>query len=235
MSTAVNTFLIVFAAIFPVVNPPGVALVFLGLTSGATPEMRRILARRIAINSLFVLMGSFLLGALILQFYGISIPILRVAGGLIVAVAGWKLLNQGSQKDFEASADDVSRPNLLSQAFYPLTLPLTTGPGTIAVTISIGLSRATFAESSRGFIFVLASLLAIAVIALSVWFCFAYAVRVQKLLGRGGTEIAVRLSAFILFCLGVQILWSGLSELLSSLPRGAVSVTAVSSLLQMLA
>jgi len=235
MSTAVNTFLIVLAAIFPVVNPPGVALVFLGLTSGATPDTRRILARRIAINSLFVLMGAFLLGALILQFYGISIPILRVAGGLIVAVAGWKLLNQGSQKDFEASADDVSLPNLLSQAFYPLTLPLTTGPGTIAVTISIGLSRATFAESSHWLIFVLASLLAITVIALSVWFCFAYAVRVQKLLGRGGTEIAVRLSAFILFCLGVQILWSGLSELLSSLPRGAVSLAAVSSLLQMLA
>jgi len=217
MATAVNTFLIVLAAIFPVVNPPGVALVFLGLTRGATPETRRILARRIAVNSLFVLMGSFLLGALILQFYGISIPILRVAGGLIVAVSGWKLLNEGSHTDFEASADDVSRADLLTQAFYPLTLPLTTGPGTIAVTISIGLSRATFTASSGELIFVLASLVAITAIALSIWICFAYAVRVQKLLGRGGTEIAVRLSAFILFCLGVQILWSGLSDLLTSL------------------
>ena len=216
MPAAVNTFLIVLAAIFPVVNPPGSALVFLGLTRGATAETRRVLARRIAVNSLFVLMGSFLLGSLVLQFYGISIPILRVAGGLIVAVSGWKLLNEGSQKDIEASAGDVARTDLMSQAFYPLTLPLTTGPGTIAVTISIGLSRVTFTGGSGALLFVLASLLAIFVIALSIWFCFAYAVRVQKLLGRGGTEIAVRLSAFILFCLGVQILWSGLSELLTS-------------------
>lgn len=230
MSTAINTFLVVLAAIFPVVNPPGSALVFLGLTRGAVPDTRRILARRIAVNSLFVLMGSFLLGALILQFYGISIPILRVAGGLIVAVSGWKLLNEGSQKDFEASADDVSRANLLTQAFYPLTLPLTTGPGTIAVTISIGLSRATFTTSSSELVVVLASLLAIAVIALSIWFCFAYAVRVQKLLGRGGTEIAVRLSAFILFCLGVQILWSGASELLSSLLHGPVSAASATAI-----
>jgi multiple antibiotic resistance protein len=223
MSTAINTFLIVLAAILPVVNPPGAALVFLGLTSGATPDTRRVLARRIALNSLFVLMGSFLLGALILQFYGISIPILRVAGGLIVAVAGWKLLNEGSQKDFEASADGLSRANLLTQAFYPLTLPLTTGPGTIAVTISIALSRATFAGSSGQLIFVLASLVAIAAVALSIWFCFAYAVRVQKLLGRGGTEIAVRLSAFILFCIGVQILWSGVSDLLTPLLQRPLS------------
>ncbi len=215
MPAAVNTFLIVLAAIFPVVNPPGSALVFLGLTRGAAAETRRVLARRIAVNSLFVLMGSFLLGSLVLQFYGISIPILRVAGGLIVAVSGWKLLNEGSQKDIE-TADAVPRTDLMSQAFYPLTLPLTTGPGTIAVTISIGLSRATFTGSSGELIFVLASLLAIFVIALSIWFCFAYAVRVQKLLGKGGTEIAVRLSAFILFCLGVQILWSGLSELLTA-------------------
>jgi multiple antibiotic resistance protein len=223
MSTAINTFLIVLAAILPVVNPPGAALVFLGLTSGATPDTRRILARRVAVNSLFVLMGSFLLGALILQFYGISIPILRVAGGLIVAVAGWKLLNEGSQKDFEASADGLSRANLLTQAFYPLTLPLTTGPGTIAVTISIALSRATFTASSGQLIFVLASLVAIAAVALSIWFCFAYAVRVQKLLGRGGTEIAVRLSAFILFCIGVQILWSGVSDLLTPLLQRPLS------------
>ena len=216
MPAAVNTFLIVLAAIFPVVNPPGSALVFLGLTRGATAETRRVLARRIAVNSLFVLMGSFLLGSLVLQFYGISIPILRVAGGLIVAVSGWKLLNEGSQKDIETSAGDVARTDLMSQAFYPLTLPLTTGPGTIAVTISIGLSRVTFTGGSGELLFVLASLLAIFSIALSIWFCFAYAVRVQKLLGRGGTEIAVRLSAFILFCLGVQILWSGLSELLTS-------------------
>src|SRR4029079_4906475 len=104
MSTPFNTLLLVLAAIFPVVNPPGSALVFLGLTRGATPEIRRILAGRVARNSFFVLVCSLLFGALILEFYGISIPVVRVAGGLIVAVAGWKLLNEGSQKELEAPA-----------------------------------------------------------------------------------------------------------------------------------
>jgi multiple antibiotic resistance protein len=216
MNSSLNTFLLVLAAIFPVVNPPGSALVFLGLTRGATPEIRRVLARRVAINSFFVLVCSLLLGALVLEFYGISIPVLRVAGGFIVAVAGWKLLSEGSHKELEASTEDVARTDLLDRAFYPLTLPLTTGPGTIAVVISLGLSRASYTSSTDEILFVLASLLAVVVIALTIFLCFAYADRVQRLLGPGGTDIAVRLSAFILFCLGIQILWSGGSELLKS-------------------
>lgn len=216
MNSSLNTFLLVLAAIFPVVNPPGSALVFLGLTRGATPEIRRVLARRVAMNSFFVLVCSLLLGALVLEFYGISIPVLRVAGGFIVAVAGWKLLSEGSHKELEASTEGVARTDLLDRAFYPLTLPLTTGPGTIAVVISLGLSRASYTSSSDEILFVLASLLAVVVIALTIFLCFAYADRVQRLLGPGGTDIAVRLSAFILFCLGVQILWSGGSELLKS-------------------
>jgi multiple antibiotic resistance protein len=186
------------------------------LTRGATPEIRRVLARRVAINSFFVLVCSLLLGALVLEFYGISIPVLRVAGGFIVAVAGWKLLSEGSHKELEASTEDVARTDLLDRAFYPLTLPLTTGPGTIAVVISLGLSRASYTSSTDEILFVLASLLAVVVIALTIFLCFAYADRVQRLLGPGGTDIAVRLSAFILFCLGIQILWSGGSELLKS-------------------
>ena len=215
MTSALNIFFLVFAAIFPVVNPPGSALVFLGLTRDASHEIRRILAWRVARNSLFVLVCSFFLGALVLKFYGISIPVLRVAGGFIVAVAGWKLLNEGSQKELEASADGVSRTDPLDQAFYPLTWPLTTGPGTIAVVISLGLSRTSYTTTDE-ILFVLASLLAIVVIAATIFLCFAYADRIERLLGPGGTDIAVRLSAFILFCLGLQILWSGGSELLKS-------------------
>ena len=215
MTSALNIFFLVFAAIFPVVNPPGSALVFLGLTRDASHEIRRILAWRVARNSLFVLVCSFFLGALVLKFYGISIPVLRVAGGFIVAVAGWKLLNEGSQKELEASADAVSRTDSLDQAFYPLTWPLTTGPGTIAVVISLGLSRTSYTTTDE-ILFVLASLLAIVVISATIFLCFAYADRIERLLGPGGTDIAVRLSAFILFCLGLQILWSGGSELLKS-------------------
>jgi multiple antibiotic resistance protein len=213
----VNTFLLVLAAIFPVVNPPGTALVFLALTQGAEPALRRDLAWRVAKNSFAVLVCSLLGGALVLQFYGISIPVLRVAGGYIVAVAGWRLLHEGSHNDVEASDEERDpRVNLLDKAFYPLTLPLTTGPGTIAVVISIGLSHPASLAGGEQIGFLLASLAAITVIAAAVFLSFAYADRVQGLIGRGGTDIAVRLSAFILFCLGVQILWSGGSELLRS-------------------
>jgi multiple antibiotic resistance protein len=220
MNSAINTFLLFLAAIFPVVNPPGSALVFLGLTRGTTHETRRAVAWRVARNSFIVLVCSLLLGALVLEFYGISIPVLRVAGGFIVAASGWKLLSEGSPKEVEPSTDGIPKTALLDQAFYPLTLPLTTGPGSIAVAISLGLSKTTHADVTDELLFVLASIMASAVIALTIFLCFAYADRVQRLLGPGGTDIAVRLSAFILFCLGVQILWSGASELLKSAMAG---------------
>src|SRR5436190_10572220 len=102
-----ETLLLVLAAVFPVVNPPGSALVFLSMTSQASAETRRTLARRVAINSFFVMTGSLLLGTFVLNLYGISVPVLRVAGGFVVAVSGWKLLNEGSHKEQE-------QPELLS-------------------------------------------------------------------------------------------------------------------------
>jgi multiple antibiotic resistance protein len=102
--------------------------------------------------------------------------VLRVAGGIIVAAAGWKLLSEGSQKELEASADGVSRMDPLDQAFYPLTLPLTTGPGTIAVVISLGPS---YTNSTDEIFFVLANLLAVVVIAITIFLCFAYADRIR--------------------------------------------------------
>ena len=212
----VNTFLLVLAPIFPVVNPPGTALVFLALTRGAAPELRRELAWRVAKNALMVLVCSLLCGALILQFYGISIPVLRLAGGYVVAVAGWRLLHEGSHKGAEMADEQALRTSLLRQNFYPLTLPLTTGPGTIAVVISLGLSHPAFTNRADQIIFLVASLLAVLVISAAIFFSFAYADRIQTVLGQGGTEIAVRLSAFILFCIGVQILWAGGSELIRS-------------------
>ena len=211
-----ETFLLVLAALFPVVNPPGTALVFLSLTERASVAARRSLARRVAINAFFVMAASLLVGAFILRFYGISVPVLRVAGGLIVAHSGWKLLNEGSTK----AADEPPAPErgveYTHQAFYPLTLPLTTGPGTIAVMISLGLSQTAYSDYTHEFQFLFASLLAAIVIAAGIYVCFAFSDWVARVLGHGGTDIAVRLSAFILFCLGAQIVWTGASDLLGS-------------------
>ena len=212
-----ETFLLVLAAIVPVVNPPGSALVFLGLTRMASADTRRFLATRVAINSFFVMAGSLLLGTFVLSLYGISVPVIRVAGGLIIAASGWKLLNQGSQKRDEAP-DQGDNTDYRGMAFYPLTLPITTGPGTIAVMISLGFARTTYGSGMAELTYIAMTLLAALVIAVGVYVCFAYADQAERILGHTGTDIAVRLSAFILFAIGVQILWGGASELLSSVP-----------------
>ena len=215
----VETFLLVLAALFPVINPPGTALVFLSMTKYASVVKRRSLARRVALNAFFVMAGSLLIGAFVLRIYGISLPVLRVAGGIIVAATGWTLLNEGTQKEGGDEPPKERDRDYASQAFYPLTLPLTTGPGTIAVMISLGLSRSAYSGYREDLRFAVASLLAAVVMAMAIYFCFGYSDRVERLLGRGGTDIAVRLSAFILFCIGIQIIWTGVSDLLGSLPR----------------
>jgi len=224
----VETFLLALAALFPVVNPPGAGLIFLSMTRNASPQTRRVLARRVAANAFFVMAVSLPVGALVLKVYGISIPVLRVAGGLIVAVAGWKLLNEGNPKTADGIPSKRSKSDLSDLAFYPLTLPLTTGPGTIAVMISLGLSRSAYSDAAKDLQFFVATLLATAVIAITIYVCFAYSDRVQRLLGVAGTDILVRLTAFILFCLGVQIIWTGTSELLGTVGLSRAAVETIS-------
>jgi multiple antibiotic resistance protein len=210
-----DTYLLILAALFPVVNPPGSALVFLAMTKRASTVTRHLLARRVAINSFFVMAGSLLVGAFILQIYGISVPVLRVAGGLVVAVSGWTLLNAGSSKEEDTLSADT-KVEYASQAFYPLTLPLTTGPGTIAVMVSLGLSRSAYSGHREDFEFIVAGLLATLTIAVTIYLCFSFSDWVAKVLGKGGVDITVRLSAFILFCIGVQIIWTGISDLIQA-------------------
>jgi multiple antibiotic resistance protein len=186
------------------------------MTKRASTTTRRLLARRVAINALFVMAGSLLVGAFILQFYGISVPVLRVAGGLVVAVSGWTLLNAGSSKEENILTSDP-KVEYASQAFYPLTLPLTTGPGTIAVMISLGMSRSAYSGHREDVEFFISGLLATLTIAGAVYLCFAFSDWVAKVLGKGGVDITVRLSAFILFCLGVQITWTGVSDLIKTI------------------
>ena len=136
-------------------------------------------------------------------------------------------MSEGSHKDLEASRDERPLADPLDQAFYPLTLPLTTGPGSIAVVITLGLSRGSYSSSTSEVLLVFSTVCAVLVIAAAIYVCFAYADRVQRLLGPGGTDVAVRLSAFILFCLGIRILWSGMSELLRSVIHPAPPVPPI--------
>jgi len=211
---AKSIFLIV-SALFPIVNPLGGAPIFLSLTNYYSTEQRRILSRRIAINSLLLLVGSFFIGTHILAFFGISIPVVQVGGGLLVMSAGWRMLN--SNDDNESREDvhrNVDMRDLFSKAFYPLTLPLTVGPGSISVAITLGANE----PHERRLYIIIGAIIGILVIAISVYLCYGFADAVARVLGMTGMNIVMRLSSFLLVCIGFQILWNGLSALLRTLP-----------------
>src|SRR5580658_5805946 len=138
MMQAVKSILLVISALFPIVDPIGGSPIFLGLTKDYAAQTRRLLARRIAINSFVLLVASFTIGSHVLAFFGISLPVVQVGGGLIVISTGWEMLKQNTDNDRGAVGRTVNCTDALRDAFYPLTLPLTVGPGSISIAITLG-------------------------------------------------------------------------------------------------
>jgi multiple antibiotic resistance protein len=213
MDIFLDTLLLSFAALFPIVNPVGGAPLFLGLTQFCTEKERRSLALRVATNSFFLLLGSLLVGSHVLQFFGISLPVVRIGGGLVVTSFGWKLLNSDERPDGDHDAQKNTSP--VPDSFYPLTMPLTVGPGSISVAITLGSQRPKDIAWMDLLQHDSAAILGILAIALSVWFCYRFAERTVARLGKTGTNVVVRLSAFIMLCIGIQILWGGVSALMA--------------------
>jgi multiple antibiotic resistance protein len=202
------TFLLVYAGLFPVVNPIGGAPIFLGLTRHCSDEERNALALGVSRNSFFLLLGSLLFGSYVLELFGITLPVLRVAGGLVVTATGWSLLHEGDPAD-ERAALTPAKP---IDAFYPLTMPITVGPGSIAVAITIGSVRPRVGLPQLA---LLGGAACVGLIAISatIYLCYRFVETTVEVLGEEGTNVLVRLSAFILLCIGIQILWSGYSGL----------------------
>jgi multiple antibiotic resistance protein len=200
--------LLVVAALFPIINPLGNAPLFLALTQEQTDAERATLARKVAFNGFVLLMGAIFLGNFILAFFGVSIPIVQLAGGLVVASLGWKRLNDSGQSNATAAAAPGAAE---AKAFYPLTLPLTVGPGTISVAITIG---ANFPSTVQPYVAdAISAIIGAFIVCTITWISFAYAGRLTRFLGPGGLAVVLRLSAFILLCIGVQIMWNGADAL----------------------
>ncbi|WP_144107584.1 MarC family protein [Paraburkholderia sp. BCC1886] len=210
-----RTVLVIVAALFPIINPPAAAFITLSLVPHASSEERAEMARRVAINSFVILLASLSVGAYLLSFLGISIPVLRVAGGLIIAMAGWNLL-QAPDDSPEAKPDAIAsrHESLRAKSFYPLTLPVTVGPGAISVAVALGTGSPRAGLQPIHFIGVG---FALGLICISIYLCLRFAGHIQRLLGPSGTQVAMRLFAFAIFCIGMQILWLGVSELVNSL------------------
>ncbi len=212
------TFLVV-GALFPIVNPIGNTPIFLSLTRGLSSHGRAALARMIALNGLVLILTSIFIGTHILAFFGISLPVVQVGGGLIVISTGWALLRQPSDGDSGGKSGGIgcSEADYARQAFYPLTLPLTVGPGSISVAITVGADRAEGMEWRWPLI--AGMLLGSWLIAASIYLSYRFAERIGRTLGDSAMNVIIRLSSFILVCIGVQITWNGVRTLLQTLAK----------------
>jgi multiple antibiotic resistance protein len=200
---------LVVAALFPIVNPLGNAPLFLALTTDMEDAQRMSLARKVAINGFFLLCAAIFFGDYVLDFFGISVPVVQLAGGLVVASLGWIGLRRSADEKPAPRAESESA--LEAKAFYPLTLPMTVGPGSISVAITLG---ANFPSTVQPFINdAVSAVIGAFLVCLSTFLCFAFAERLSRSLGPSGLAVVLRLSSFILLCIGVQIMWNGADAL----------------------
>jgi multiple antibiotic resistance protein len=200
------------AALLPIVNPPGCAPVFLSMTPGASNATRTLLARRVAINGSLLLMASMLIGSHVLGFFGLSLSVVKIAGGLLVIATGWSLINSEGAPESAAMAPKVAwaADEITRRSFYPVTFPLTVGPGSLSVALTLGAgTRAPDVSVLSG---VAGALLGIAVVGVAIYICYRFAARVMAILGATGTAVLLRMSAFILLAVGVEIFCNGLGE-----------------------
>jgi multiple antibiotic resistance protein len=214
-----KSILLVVSALFPIVDPIGGSPVFLSLALNYDTKTRRLLALRIAINSFILLVASFSIGSHVLSFFGISLPVVQVGGGMIVIATGWAMLKQRDENDRDTVGRTVSRTDILRDAFYPLTLPLTVGPGSISIAITLGANEPH--HLGVNLLALLAAAIGSVVVAVTIYLCYGFADRLAAVMGPTGMNVIVKLSSFLVVCIGVQIVWNGASQLLGSLPQFA--------------
>lgn len=208
---------IAVAALLPIIDPFAGAPIYLAMTSGLSPQERARSAKLVALNSFVLLLVSILIGAYVLDFFGVSIPAVQIAGGIVVCALAWSLLNGPITPPVSAETDPPTPDSLRQRAFYPLTMPLTVGPGSISVAITLGANpprdlRALLTTT-------LAHVVGVLITALAIYLCYRYADRLVRRLGTTGTDIMIRLTAFILLAIGTQIIWNGARSMLDSVLR----------------
>jgi multiple antibiotic resistance protein len=215
MSASVQTYLLALSALFSIVNPLGSAFIVSTVTAGRAHAERVQLAGRIAFYSLIVMLVALWGGAYVLSFFGISLSALRISGGLVVAINAWSLLQAPEHTEARKRSQAAEAEGIDAVAFFPLTIPFTTGPGTIAVAITLGSNRPAAGEEAFGF--VLGASAAALTIAVIVWVTYAFADRMEALLGRSRAQVVSRLAAFLLLCVGTQIALSGIADFVRGL------------------
>lgn len=214
LSIAFATFVAVFAALFPIVNPLGDGPIFLNMVQGCSQAVRNKLAVSVSINSFILLLASMVIGPQLLLFFGISLPALKLAGGAVVIAMGWHLLNQAVPTGHDTDqSTGITDATAAGSAFFPLTMPLTVGPGSIATAISLVAAY----SSERGrpleevIPAVVGALAGLVALSISVYIIYRESSAIQRFFGNNGTIVLMRLFSFILLTIGVQIFLGGIN------------------------
>ena len=200
--------------LLPIINPLSTASVFVA-TVGRQHDKAKLLARQVCINSYCVIVIGILIGGYVLKLFGISLPVVRIAGGLLVAANGWRMLNARRETVQDAVAEQaVSMPSqdIMKHSFVPMTFPLTTGPGTLAACIALG----TQMQSGTPLDFLSGAIVAFggaALVVLVVYLILRNSLKVIARLGDTGELVLQQVMAFVLVCIGIQLMWNGWDEL----------------------
>jgi multiple antibiotic resistance protein len=208
-----------FSALLPLINPFGSALIFLGLVGDAPNSDYKDLARKIAFNTVMFLLVAELVGTALLAFFGISLPVVQVSGGLVLASMGWSLLNKPDARDAtKTEAAQASTGTLSQKVFYPLTFPVTAGPGCIVVMLTLT-AHASTKDLISNVLAHVGILLAVVVLSVTVFVCYAYAPRISQRVSPQTAHGVLRVIAFVLLSIGVQITWNGVESLIKSVMK----------------
>lgn len=196
-----------FGAILPIANPFSTAPVFVAITRRMTLERRNQQASMAGFYMACVLLGALVAGALVLEFFGISMPALRMAGGLIIARLGFSMLTPEPEEEISEQAQQEAM-DMRDISFTPIAMPLLSGPGSIAVTISMATSV------TNPFDYV-AIAIGIVIVSFVSWVVLRSSARIVDFLGTTGVKVLTRLMGLILVCIGVQFIVNGFVELIT--------------------
>ena len=212
----IGAMMFALATLMPIVNPAAIAPIFLSMTPGVSDATRTAIAGRIARNSCVLLLAAMVIGSYVLMFFGLTLATIRIAGGLLVIATAWRLIQAEHGADLRiVTAPTPASFDPSSSTFYPLTFPVTIGPGSISVAVTLG--AGTRLDGGTALAEVLGAAVGIVAVCATVYFCYRFASRLLRFLGETGTVVLLRLSAFILLAVGVQILSDGLVERFANL------------------
>ena len=205
------------AALFPVVDPIGSVPIFLVLTAGLPPAVRNRYALRIGRNVVLLLIGSLLVGGSVLRFFGVSLEVVRIAGGIVVFHAAWRAMNSDPKLNQVDNAEAAQRLDEHKDiAFMPMTIPLLAGPGSIAVTLGLA-AQAGQDLSLPTATNLLAIATAIGIIGVIIFIALRSSALLLKVLGASGIQAMSRLLGLFVMAIGVQLILNGLADWLRSL------------------